>query len=159
MPIFIVSMTKTELTEIIRKIVSEEVKNQFPHLINEILGKKSSPVQEVRQPVQPKFNIPKTGNPELDKVLEQTAPRVATRQPVHTGQRPSIPPVSLEGGGFSMSSFQAPETSYYDAEPIMESVDEMPAEELPDFLNKNFSTALKSSIKASAMRKGINTPL
>lgn len=148
-------MTKTELTEIIRKLVSEEVKNQFPHLINEILGKGSQTVQQPQpRPVQQKI-IPKTGNPELDRVLEQTAPRMSRpHQPVQNRQ----PLVQLENP-FSMSNFQAPQTSYYDQEPIMESMDEIQAEELPDFLSKNYAGFMKSVDKKVKQQRGANGPL
>ncbi len=141
-------MNKSELTEIIRKLVAEEVKNQFPSLISEILGRPSKPiVQETRQP---KLTIPKTGNAALDRVLQQTVPNIK-RQPG--------PPVSLDGEFKMNASFELPATDYDSSEMMNEGVDMMEPVELPDFMNKNFSNVLKSSIKASAMRNGVNGPL
>ena len=139
-------MNKSDLTEIIRKIVAEEVRDQLPVLITEMFGSKKQsisnhPTKKIVESVRPaiKILIPKTGNPALDAVLAQTTPGFSGGSGYDTG-------ASMDGQfGMIGEGIDYPQTEYSDQIPSSVSLD------LP-FLKRDFSAILKKSEKASASR-------
>lgn len=149
-------MTKNDLTEIIRKIVAEEVRNQFPSLLAEVLNAKKpvirqesvqkKPVAPAPVPPRPRVEV-STGNPKLDAILRETTAGFA-------GATYAGPSVDVDGGfGFIGEGIEVPGTS--------EHIDEIPSV-VPlsaDFMKKDYSTLLKKANKAANSIRGQSSPL
>ena len=143
-------MTKSDLTEIIRKIVAEEIKKQFPSLLAEILNSTKKPAlnerkQPVQQPQRKRVEI-STGNPALDAILRETTAGFA-------GASYESPSVDVDSAfGFIGEGIDAP---------VTEQVDMIPSEvplNLP-FMKKDYSLLLKKADKAASSMRGASRPL
>jgi len=149
-------MTKNDLTEIIRKIVAEEVRNQFPSLLAEVLNAKKPVIRQEsvqRKPAAPVVVPPRprvevsTGNPKFDQILRETTAGFA-------GSSYAGPNVDVDGGfGFIGEGIEVPGTS--------EHIDEIPSV-VPlsaDFMKRDYSTLLKKADKAANSMRGQSSPL
>ena len=146
-------MTKNDLTEIIRKIVAEEVRNQFPSLLAEVLNAKKPVIRQesieqkkiIQPSPRPRVEV-STGNPKLDQILRETSAGFA-------GATYDGPNVDVDGGfGFIGEGIDVPETSYVDEIP---SVVPLSA----DFMKRDYSTLLKKTAKAANSLRGNSSPL
>lgn len=151
------NMTKSDLTEIIRKIVAEEVRNQFPSLLAEVLNAKKPVIRQESVQKKPVIQAPvapqrprvevSTGNPKLDAILRETTAGFA-------GSTYAGPNVDVDGGfGFIGEGIDVPGTT--------EHIDEIPSV-VPlsaDFMKRDYSALLKKADKAANSMRGQASPL
>lgn len=145
------------IREEVSKIVKEEVYNQFPSLISEILKKPAikSKLEENFSPIQNQKSIVKkskisTGNKILDSILEET-------KPFDMSHQSGFDRVQMDGG-FSMNEgFTVPQTSIIPtSDTVGNPIDPNSVpKEIIGALTKNYSSFMKKVEKSVGQRSNV----